>query len=202
MHLPALFLVAATLLLSSCDSAQKKTLARVNDAAITTEDFDAQLRVLKTVRPNQKFDQAVLDQLLDQMVKQELLVQEAEKRGYANNAELMSQIDAQRKALRTELENKIADAQAQLHQLDRAIRSKALIEHLLRDFAKGVKPDDKRIKAYYKEQSEKGHKLPPYDQVKGKIAEQLTLDQLVNEVQGDYTIVVDQEMLAGHVPGK
>ena len=187
----AVFLTA--LFAGGCGRADDPVVATVNGEAITLEQLRAQYRVLRSVRPAQEFDKATRDQLLDQMVRQELLVQEARARGLDRDPSLVAAIDGQRERLKKELQEQIRDAQAQLDQLDGAVRSKALIDALVLEFEREHRPSPAEVEAYYRSQAERGQTLPPLEQVRPQVARQIMVDRLVREVQGRYEVRINQE---------
>ena len=193
LSLPFLLLIA--LVLGACSQPREAVLASVNGEIITVEDLRAQLRLLRTVRPGQDLDPATRTRLLDQLVRQKLLVMEAEKRGYQHNPSLEEAIREQRRVLRGELTKQIEDAQAQLAQLDEAVRSKALVEAMIAELGNQSQPSQEESRAFYKAQMEKGQVLPPYEQIKDQVRFQILQDRLLKEIQGQYEVKVDQALL-------
>ena len=187
-----LLLLAATV---GCPKADPAVLASVDGEVITQADFESQLRVLKSVRSGQIVDQALREQLLDQLIRQKLLVLEAKKRGLDKNPSLLQAIQEQRQRLKLELEQQMENAKAQMAQLDQAVETKALIDALVAEKKAVSQPSADEIKKYYESQQAKGQSLPPLNSVKGQIVQQIVLDGLVREVRDRYEIKIDQERI-------
>jgi parvulin-like peptidyl-prolyl isomerase len=127
----AVFISLGCLAALGAGCAKDEPVARVNGEAILTSEFERQWVILKSLRPETKSDGASQRQLLEQMVKQELLVAEAKKAGLDRDPAVKDAMNRQRAAVRAELEATIQGAQAQLAQLDRAVEQKILIEKFL-----------------------------------------------------------------------
>src|SRR5687768_751066 len=106
-------------------------VARVGGEPISGVEYARQLRILKSIRPGSSLDEATRRQVLEQMAKQLLLSQEAKRAGLDADPAVQAAIRKQKEAVRLELEEAIANARAQLAQLDRAAEQKVLIERLL-----------------------------------------------------------------------
>jgi len=75
-------------------------LARVGSWTITIEEFNERLAALKEVVPEYDINDPQAKRLvLDELVRQQLLVIDAEKRGVANNKDIMAAVDEFRRTL-------------------------------------------------------------------------------------------------------
>ena len=89
----AFLALLATGMLAGCKG---KTVATVNGKKIGMKQFEQQTELLQALYPNQALDADTRRQVLEQMVKQELLVQAAEQRGLAADPTLTAQIEEER----------------------------------------------------------------------------------------------------------
>ena len=130
------------LLLSGCSGGA--AVATVDGEAITRAELDRQVRVFLTVRPQMRDDEATRRQVLDQLVKQRLLVGQARKEGLDRAPGQAEAILKKRAQLRQELEQTISQAQAQLESLDQAVETRALIDAFSQARRKDLVVSDRR----------------------------------------------------------
>lgn len=162
---------------------QDPAAATVNGEAISSKELKQQLRVFQSVRPGAPDDEGTRRIVLDQLVKQKLLVQAAKKAGLDKDPQLQAQIEARRKSLRAELEKNIADAQAQLLSLDQAIEARSLIEAYSRAERGKLTVTAKDLKDAYAKLQAKGQPAPAFQQVRDQLLEQVILDRLVDQAR-------------------
>lgn len=163
-------------------------MATVNGETISSKELKQQLRVFQSVRPGSPDDEGTRRIVLDQLIKQRLLVQAAVKAGLDKDPQLQGQIEARRKSLRAELEKNIADAQAQLLSLDKAVEARSLIEAYSKAERARLTVTAKDLKAAYAKLQAKGQPAPPFQQVRDQLLEQVILDRLVDEARAHATI--------------
>jgi hypothetical protein len=187
-------LAASLLVLIGCSG---KPLATVNGKKITLKEFEQQVQTYQGMRQNQPVDRETRQAILTQMVKQELLVQEAGKLGLDKKTELKARILEQANQYREELKTRIAMEQSQLGQIDKAVRSRVLIEELLSVKAKEYGINEKQVHAYYDDLKKKGQagSLPPFEQVWESVRQQMVLDRVSDEAKEKNDVQVFMERL-------
>ena len=154
-------------------------VARINSGSISLKEYERQLLILKSIRPETKLDEGTKRQLLEQMAKQELLTQEAKKAGLDLDPNVKAAMQSQHESVRKELETSILHARAQLDQLERAVEQKVLIERLLEARKGSIKVTDKELRRAY----QSSHSQTPFKQVEGQLRQQLLLEKLVEQVR-------------------
>jgi hypothetical protein len=157
-------------------------VASVNGHRITRAELERQVRVYLSVRPGSADDEAVRRQVLDQLVKQQLLVQAARKAGLDQDPGRQRQIDERRKGLRQELTRSIADLEAQLATLDQAVETKLLIEAYSQLRRPGLTVTAKDLQDAY-DLRVRREPLPPLGSIRDQLLEQVILDRLVEEAR-------------------
>jgi hypothetical protein len=185
---PGFFILA----LAACKA--DPAVATVNGHAITMSELSRQVRVFQSVRPEAPDNESTRRQVLDQLVKQRLLVQMAREQGLDKDPARIQSIDARRAELRRELETGIANSQAQLKGLDEAVESKLLIEALSAAKEGGLSITAKDLKDAYQVRAALGA-LPPLEQVKDQLRKQVVLDRLVEEARAKAQVTLNLEAL-------
>jgi hypothetical protein len=165
----------------------KAVVATVNGEDISSLELKAQVAVFKSIRPGAADDQTTRAEVLDQMIKQRLLVQMARQGGLDKDPRNRSLIEQRRKDLRAQLEKNIADAQAQLQSLDAAVEARTLIEALSQARRVSMTVTAKDLEAAYKIRAQQAS-LPPLAQVHDQLLEQVILDRLVEQARKDAKI--------------
>lgn len=162
----------------------EKPVARINNDVISFGEFERQLRILKSLRPDTTADELTKRQVLEQMVKQELLSLEAKKIGLDKDPAVKAAMERQRRLVRDELVSSIKNAQAQLDQLDRAVEQKILIESLLEAKKNAVPVSDEEIKMAYEERRRQtpGSKAT-LTELRDQLRQQVQLEKLVLEAK-------------------
>jgi hypothetical protein len=169
-------------------------LATVNGEAITAAELKRQVRVFQSVRPGSPDDLATRQQVLDQVIKQRLLVQMARHAGLDQAPAIQETVKSRRSSLRADLEKSIADAQAQLQGLDEAVEARTLIEALSQQRRAGMTITAEDLQLAYKARVAKAP-LPPFAQVRDQLLEQVILDRLVEEARQGAKIDLSPEKL-------
>lgn len=173
-----------------------KTVATVNGKKISMKEYQQQARLLQSLYPGQPLDAASRRQVLEQMVKQELLVQAAEKQGLGAKADLKAKIEEQRLRYRQGLETQMENLKAQMTQLDDAVRSRILIEALLDADEKARPVADKDVKEFYARMKQQGLALRSFEEEKPRIVQQVVLDRLVAQTKEKADIDVKMELVS------
>lgn len=203
-HRPALLCFCALILalstLSGCNQGGGKVLATVNKAKITVSDFEQQVTALQSMRNDVPLDDGAKRQLLEQMVKQELLVQTAGDLGLDKKPEVQEKIVASRKAFHEQLEAKIESAKAQLKHMDKDIRSNIMIEELLKLKSSESAVNESEAKGFYDNLKKVSKELPPYAKVADRIKQQLLLEKLVAQAKEKAVVTMHPERVAPAAP--
>ncbi len=169
---------ACLLLLAGCGQGGK-TLATVNGSKITMGQFDDQVKVLEAMHPGEPMDLNTRRMLVDQLVQQELLVQEAKKEGLDQKPDLQAQILRETQDEKQSLESTIENARLQLKQIDKAVKDKVLIEALIDAKAKELNVGDKDVKAYYDNLKKENKNIPPLASISERIRQQIVLEKVI-----------------------
>lgn len=173
---------------------QGATVATVNGQAIDKAELQRQLRVYLSVRQGQQDDANTRSQVLDQLIKQRLLVQAARAEGLDKDPGREQQLQDKRKALRAELNKSIADLQAQLEVLDDALETKALIDAYSAEHRRALTITAKDLQDAYALRAAR-EPLPPLASIRDQMLEQVVLDRLVEQVRAKASIHVDAKAL-------
>ncbi len=169
-------------------------VARVNGHAITEAELAAQVRVYLSVRPGAVDGPETRRQVLDQLIKQQLLVQAARAAGLDQDPGQRLKIDERRRALRDELQRSIEDLQAQLAGLDQAVETKLLIDAYSQSRRKGITVTAKDLQAAYQLRAAR-EALPPLGSIRDQLLEQVILDRLVEEARAKADVKVEMGAL-------
>lgn len=173
---------------------QSSTVASVNGEAITRAELAAQTRVYISVRPGSLDDDATRRQVLDQLIKQRLLVQAARKAGLDQDPARRDAIAKRREELRQELTRSIADQKAQLETLDQAVETKALIEAWSQRQRPGLTITARDLRDAYDLRAAR-EPLPPLASIRDQMLEQVILDRLVEQAAQGAEVKVETDAL-------
>jgi hypothetical protein len=184
-------------LLSGCKG---KTVATVNGKKIGMKQYEQQTQLLQALYPDQALDAQTRRQVLEQMVKQELLVQAAEQRGLAADPTLTAQIEEERIKYRQALERKMAGLKAQLGQVDEAVRSRSLIEALVKAEAAQHPVNPAEVKALYNKMKQQGLPVRSMAEEQGRITEQVMLDRLVDQAREKGAVDMNMDLVTAGAP--
>jgi hypothetical protein len=174
------------------------TVARINDETISVKDYERQLRILKSLRPDTKADEVTRRQVLEQMVKQQLLCDVAKQAGLDKDPSVLDAIKQQHQAVQDELLTNIKNAQAQLDQLDRAVEQKVLIEALLQSRKSSIAVSEAELKKAYDERKMQAGPtgIPPMMQLRDQLLQQVQLEKLVEEAKPHFSIELYPDVAA------
>lgn len=186
---PGFFFITALLGCGRSDD-----VATVNGQGISRAELDRQVRVYRTVRPGAADDAATRGQVLDQLVKQALLVQEARAAGLDKDPALQQAIEAQRRGLREELQASIVGLQARLAALDQTVETKALIDALSQVRRPGITVTAQDLQAAYELRAQR-EALPPLGQIRDQVLEQVILDRLVEAARAKAAVQIRPDAL-------
>lgn len=188
----AVFVSLVALLQWGCG---EKAVARINSEVIRFDEFERQLRILKSLRPETTVDELTKRQVLEQMVKQELLSLEAKKAGLHKDPSVLAAMEKQRRLVKDELVTSIKNAQAQLDQLDRAVEQKILIESFLEFKKNQVEVSEDEIKNAYDERRRQAPgSTGALKDLKDQLRQQVQLEKLVESAKGRHHIELYPEV--------
>jgi hypothetical protein len=173
---------------------QPPPVATVNGRAISRAELDAQLRVFQSVRPEATDDAATRRLVLDQLIRQQLLVSAARRAGLDQDPALKAAVQRQRDTVRQRLSQQVAGLQAQLALLDESVEAKALVDAWSQSQRKGLTITAQDLRAAYAQRSKAGS-LPPFDAVRDQLLDQLILDRLVERERAQAQIQVNDGAL-------
>lgn len=169
--------------LSGCtqERAEKKeVIARINDYKLTLQEFEDQLIEELTMETDFKVTREAKSVFLEQLIRKELLIQEAQKQ----------RMDRKKKFIKT---------------IERYWES-TLIRDLMElkgdEFDKRTYISEEEIDARYQEMKKTEGELPPIEEIREQIAEQLKdqkkrekLKQWINNLRKNAKIEIDQKLL-------
>jgi hypothetical protein len=183
-------------LVSGC--AKNEAVARINGKKISLEQFDQQLRILKILRPDTIVNDATRTEVLDQMVKQQILTQEAKNSGLDLDTATQAAMRKQREDVRQDLLESIKDAKAQLAALDQAVEEKILVDRLLNARKDSVEVSEDEIKkAYIDYQREMAPRAAtPLSQVRDQLRQRVMLEKLFEAAKPHNQIELYPEIAA------
>lgn len=173
---------------------QDRPVATVNGEAISRAELAAQVRVFQSVRPGSADDAATRTQVLDQLVKQRLLLQAARREGLHKDPARQAAIAERRRSLRQELERSIADLQSQLDSLDSAVETRLLIDAYTQLKRPGLTVTAKDLRAAYELRTAR-EPLPPLESIRDQLLEQVIVDRLVEQARAGAAIKIEADAL-------
>lgn len=182
-QLSALLIVFAAMSLWSCSSGTSEEaaiLATINEYRLTAEDFKAQLTEHMNLDAGFKLDAATSKDFLEQIIRKELLIQEAVKRKLDRNEKFIKAIERYWEA--------------------------ALIRNLMdlktQETAQGVVVSQEEIREYYQKLA-KESVMPPFADMEPVLREDLlerkktrAIDQWINDLRTNANIKINQELLS------
>lgn len=158
-------------------------LVKINNTTITKEDLNKEIEALPAFAQKMFEGEEGMTKLIDELVKKELLYQEAKKKGLDKDPAYA---------------RKIADSQ-------KLILISSLLEKEIEDKAK---VSDKDVKDFYEKNKadliDKSGKPIEFDKIKDMLAQRLTaqkqkevFDSYVENLKKSYTIDINKEAIAG-----
>lgn len=183
LYLPVILLLAL-----SCTESNPagSYLAKVNDVAITKEDIIEEFNMLPVQIQELFKEKGGMESLVDEIIKKELLYQEAKKKGFASNAVFRKRLEDFKRRLMIEF------------LLEEEIEKKAQVsDKEIRDFYKTNK-DDFLIEVPGKRKKESVE----FDRVKGLIQQRLIaekqkdlFDSYIASLKKTVTVELDREAI-------
>jgi hypothetical protein len=173
-------------------------VARVNGAVISLEQLDRQVLIYTGFWPELEVNENLKIQLLQQMIKQELLVQEAIRRGFDQETETAQKIKEKLLSSRQELLENITRMQAQLDQLEKATQASILIDRLLLETSGQVSASKDEIKELYQSKQKAGQKLGELKEVEARLDKEIRVEKLVANLHTGAKVEVYREKIHKH----
>jgi hypothetical protein len=197
--MPALFRslarsAAPGLLFFLAASCQRPPVAVVNGQPISRVELDAQLRVFQSVRPEAQDDLGTRRLVLEQLIRQQLLVSAARRAGLDQDPALKAAVQQQSAAARQRLGQQLAGLQAQLSLLDRSVEAKVLVDAWSQSQRKAMTITAQDLQAAYAKRSAAGP-LPPFQAVRDQLLDQMILDRLEERERAQAQVQVNEGAL-------
>jgi hypothetical protein len=195
-------LALAAVILGGCGK-KDEVLATVGHTNVTLSEFNLALSNLPDAYQVLAASFKGKRQILDNLVKKSLLVQEAEARGLHKEAELKKRIAEQQAKSREKLQAEIAELRRQLEVSDQQIYETALVtelnNRLKQDSAADKDIADTDVEAYYEDYSNKlkalnpAAKVPDISVVTAQIRAILSEDKLIKALEKKSKVAVEEE---------
>jgi hypothetical protein len=180
-----------------------EVLASVGKQKITLSEFNLALanlpdsyKVLATTFKGKR-------QILDNLVKKSLLVQDAEDRGLQKGGDLKKRIKELQTKSRGRIKQQMADLQRQLDNLDQQVYENVLLtelnSQLKKDSAGDKEIGDTDIQTYYEDYTRKlqllnpAAKVPDISVVSGQIRAILVEEKLIKSLEKKCKVAVEEE---------
>ncbi|MEW6516799.1 MAG: hypothetical protein AB1439_07850 [candidate division FCPU426 bacterium] len=191
--------------LSGCGSgADQKVLAVVGEQKITVADFK---QALNNLPENYKILAESYNgkhKILDNLVKKELLVMEAERRGYQKDGDVKAKLKELQAKTTSEFEQRLADMKQRAKSLPRQVYENVLLSELNRrlkqEGAEGVEVADSEVKEYYDDYARKlkvlnpAAKVPALEAVQKQIHAILVEEKLIRNLQKQHSVEVKETL--------
>ncbi|MCK5218571.1 SurA N-terminal domain-containing protein [bacterium] len=192
------------ILVGGCGGRDVKVLAKVGDLKITTQDFKIALSNLpenyKILTGSYKGKRKILDNL----IKKNLLVQEAERRDYHRSPETKKEIKELKAENRRKLKQDIEDLKVRMKVIDRQVYENVMLDELnsrlKKEGLKGVRIADTEIEAYYQDYARKmkiinpAVRVPDLEKVQRQIQAILVEEELLKQLEKKSKVTI-QELL-------
>lgn len=175
-------------------------VAKVNNTAITKDDV---MRKLETLPPYaQQFFQGPegMKRLVDEIVKTEVLYEEAKKKGYDKDKEYKDQVEEFKKEYQTQLEKLQKEYKSRVEEFQKIAAIRLLLK---KELSQNVNVNDNEVREFYernKNNLKEGGKILEFDAVKDRIRESLienkqaeAFNKYVEELQKKYTITLNEK---------
>ncbi|MBN1594970.1 SurA N-terminal domain-containing protein [candidate division FCPU426 bacterium] len=190
--------------ITGCGKKNEKTLAVVGGRKITTVDFN---RALQNLPENYKIlaeSYKGKRKILENLVKKELLVIEAEKRDYSKDAEIKKRVEELVKRSKKEMDERIAMLADQRTSIERQVYENVLLSelniHLKKEGLQGVEITPQEVSEYYQDYVRKlkilnpAAKVPKQETVAKQIKAILTEERLISNLEKAHSVEIKETM--------
>jgi len=187
-----------------CGKKGERVLAIVGGRKITTTDFT---RALKNLPENYKVlaeSYKGKRKILDNLIKKELLLIEAERRGYHKDTELKKKINKMKEKSQKELDKRIAELQEERAFVERQVYENVLLNELNTRLKKeglpGVEISEMDISEYYQDYARKlkilnpAARVPKMESVAKQIKAILVEEQLLRQLEKQSTVEIKETL--------
>ncbi len=195
--------VVGLMMTGGCSAKKGEVLAEVGHQQITTDDFQTALGNLpenyRVLAESYKGKRKILDNL----VKKDLLVEEALRRGYDKQKDIKEKIEKTREESKQKLLSQIKELKVRLAMVDQQAQENVLLGELnqkLKDQGiQGITIGEDQIKAYYQDYARKlkilnpAAKVPDLEDVEKQIKAILVEEELIKQLKKQSKVVVKEE---------
>jgi hypothetical protein len=199
-------LLCATILLSGCGAREDQPLAKVGPRYILTGEFEAALHNLpsnyKVLTESGKGKRKILDNL----VKKELLLLEAERRGLQKQSAIAAEISQNAQKNRLELEKQIKDLRLRLKRVHSQsyenVMLRELNDQLRAEPAEKSNHSPEEIQTYYEDYVRKlkivnpAAIVPALSVVDPQIRAILTEEKLLRQLEKTYKVEIKEKLFS------
>ncbi len=193
-----------------CGGRDVKVLAKVGDLKITTQDFKIALSNLPENYSSLTGSYKGKRKILDNLIKKNLLVQEAERRHYHRSPEIKKEVKKLQAENRRKLKEEIENLKERMRVIDRHVYENVMLDklnsRLKEEGLKGVRIADSEIKVYYQDYARKMKiinpvvQVPDLKKVRGQIQAILVEEELLQQL-GKKSKVAVQELFFREIYG-
>lgn len=170
------------------------SVAEVGSRSILASEYKRQLRIYQSIRPGLPVDDNVKRQVLEQVIRQELLADDARALGLDRDPRFKAGVQERVGQLKQELNTAVENAQVQLQGLEKAVETKALIDALIQAKQGGLSVTAKELReAYALRQKTSGKGGPSFEQSRDSLTQQIILEKLVGEASKRVPVTVHVE---------
>lgn len=189
-----------------------ETLAQVGAQKITTSDLEQALANLPESYRAVAMSAKGKRQILDNLIKKSLLIQEAQERGYQKSEVVQNRIKEFQTQSVDRLKEQIADLQKRLRTLDNQVYENVLLtelnDHLKQDATRLQQVEDDEVQSYYEDYVAKlkmlnpAARAPELATVSDKIRAILVEETLLKELEAKYKVSVEEELFRRRYTGE
>lgn len=196
--------VGGCLLLAGCGSNDQKVLAVVGNQKVTVADFK---QAINNLPENYKILAESYNgkrKILDNLVKKQLLVMEAERRGYPKDIDVKDKLKELRAKAQSEYRQRLAEMQQRGKSLPRQVYENVLLSELNRrlkqEGSEGITVTEQEIKDYYDDYARKlkvlnpAAKVPELLVVQKQIHAILVEEKLIGKLQKQHSVEVKETL--------
>jgi hypothetical protein len=186
-----LILVAGSM--AGCGGKKAEVLATVGKQTVTTKDFELAIANLPANYKVLAESYSGKHKILDNLVKKALLVQEAEKRGYPQKAEIKTRIKNGMLKATEQIDREMAELKLRKEQIERQVYENIMLNELNQVLKKeglaGVEITPSEINTYYEDYVRKikilnpAAEIPKLEQVESRIKAILVEENLIKSLQ-------------------
>lgn len=185
-----------------CGQESGQLLASVGKNKITTVDFDLALSNLpenyQVLAESYKGKRKILENL----VKKDLLVQEAERRGFQEKKDIKEKINSIKKESKKKIQHQIDELKSRLNRVEKQVYENVLLgelnQRLKQEGVTGVSVSENEVATYYEDYARKlkilnpAASVPSLDKVEDQIKAILVEEQLLEKLKKQSKVEVKE----------